>query len=66
MTRARKIFGVVNIVVSFSADGLTCSSCSLLGLNALLLDVKVGRAAFMKTEESARALAQSLVDAGMD
>jgi thymidine phosphorylase len=34
------------------------------GLSSLVLDVKVGRAAFMKTEEAARELAQSMVNAG--
>eukprot|EP00050_Salpingoeca_kvevrii_P022446 m.126600 g.126600 ORF g.126600 m.126600 type:complete len:460 (+) comp9709_c1_seq1:336-1715(+) len=34
------------------------------GLNSLVLDVKVGRAAFMKTEARARELAQSMVNAG--
>ena len=34
------------------------------GIDGLVLDVKVGRGAFMKTEEDARALAQSLVRVG--
>lgn len=34
------------------------------GLDGLVLDVKVGRGAFMKTETDARALARSLVDVG--
>ncbi len=34
------------------------------GIDALVLDVKVGRGAFMKTEADARALAQSLVRVG--
>lgn len=34
------------------------------GLDGLVLDVKVGRGAFMKTEADARALARSLVDVG--
>jgi pyrimidine-nucleoside phosphorylase len=34
------------------------------GIDGLVLDVKVGRGAFMKTEPEARALAQALVDTG--
>ncbi len=34
------------------------------GIDALVLDVKVGRGAFMKTLDDARALAQALVDVG--
>jgi len=35
------------------------------GLDALVLDVKCGRGAFMRTRDDARALARALVDAGL-
>jgi thymidine phosphorylase len=37
---------------------------SLQGLSALVLDVKVGEAAFMKTVEEARELARAMADVG--
>ena len=51
-------------IVSFQISASIISKKSSEGLNCLVLDVKVGSGALMKTVEDAERLAKALVDAG--
>lgn len=64
----RRLYAVRDVTGTIdSVDLITASILSkklAAGLDGLVLDVKVGSGAFMKSEPQARALAQALVDVG--
>ncbi len=63
--RMYAIRDVTGLIASIPlVTGSILSKKAAAGLSALVMDVKVGRAAFMKTEDEARALAVSLASTG--
>ena len=62
----RRLYAVRDVTATIDSVDLICASILskklAAGVNGLVLDVKVGSGAFMKTEATALALAQALVD----